>query len=428
MQYEPHWESIDARPIPSWFDEAKFGIFIHWGLYSVPASAKKGTYAEWYWNALVRGDEETVAFHNRVYGKDFPYQDFVPLFRAEFFHPDRWAHLFAKAGARYVALTSKHHDGFCLWPSPHSWNWNSADVGPHRDLLGELTDAVRAKGLKMGFYYSLYEWYHPLYLEDPRRYALEHMIPQLKEVVERYRPSILYTDGEWDHPSEVWRSTEFLAWLLNESSVRDEIVINDRWGKETRSAHGGYYSTEYGEVGGGKTLTEDRKWEEIRGIGASFGFNRNEELADYLTARQLIHLLVSSAARGGNLFLNVGPTADGRIPVIQEERLLQMGDWLKVNGEAIYGTKPWRVPNEGEAVWYTAKGKSIYAICTKWPGRELVLSEPKPRSGAVVQLLGREGQLLWKHEGGKMRINLPQLSPEELPSCHAYAFRMKGIR
>jgi len=428
MKYEPTWESIDRRPIPPWFDEAKFGIFIHWGLYSVPAWAKKGTYAEWYWNALTRREEQTLAFHTRTYGTNFPYQDFAAGFRAELFEPEKWADLFARAGARYVALTSKHHDGFCLWPSAHSWNWNSVDIGPHRDLLGDLTQAVRARGLRMGYYYSLYEWYRPLYLADPRRYAVEHMIPQMKELIERYRPSLLYADGEWDHPSDLWRSTEFLAWLFNESSVRDEVVINDRWGQETRSLHGGYCTTEYGEVGGGKELKAGRKWEEIRGIGASFGYNRNEELADYLTGRALIHLLITIASKGGNLMLNVGPTADGRIPVIMEERLLEIGEWLGVNGEAVYGTKPWRVPSEGEYVRYTATQDSVYAICLRWPGGELVLDAPKPTRGTAVRMVGLERSLAWKHEDGKFRIEVPQLSPEEMPSRHAYAFKLTGVK
>src|SRR5262245_54198598 len=259
LRYQPTWESLDARPIPAWFDESKFGIFIHWGLYSVPAWAPKGQYSEWYWNALSDGNSPTTKFHTRMYGEAFRYQDFVPAFKAELFDPEQWADLFARSGARYVALTSKHHDGFCLWPSPHSWNWNSVDVGPHRDLLGDLTQAVRARGLKMGVYYSLYEWHHPFYRTDPQRYVDEHMLPQIKELVERYQPALIFSDGEWEHPSELWRSTEFLAWLYNESPCRAEVVVNDRWGKETRSHHGGYYTTEYGEVGGGTQRAEQRK-------------------------------------------------------------------------------------------------------------------------------------------------------------------------
>ena len=193
-RYEPNWESLDARPIAPWFDEAKFGIFIHWGVYSVPAWSPKGTYSEWYWWSMQDKNGETRKFHDRTYGAEFTYQDFAPMFKAELFDPDQWADLFARSGARYVILTSKHHDGFCLWPSAYSWNWNSVDIGPHRDLVGELGESVRAKNMRMCLYYSLYEWFRPLYLESPERYALEHMIPQMKEVVERYLPSLIYTD------------------------------------------------------------------------------------------------------------------------------------------------------------------------------------------------------------------------------------------
>ena len=426
MKYEANWESIDSRPCPKWFDEAKFGIMIHWGVYSVPAWAPKGTYSEWYWSSMGNKEGDTWKYHVKNYGENFKYQDFAHLFKAELYDPDEWAEIFKQSGAGYVVPTSKHHDGFCLWQSPHSWNWNSVDIGPHRNLLGDLTKAVRDKGLKMGFYYSLYEWYRPLFMADPERYALEHMIPQMKDVISRYEPSILFTDGEWDHPSDVWHSCEFLLWLLNEASCKDDIVINDRWGKETRSAHGGYYTTEYGQVGWGKDLAMSRKWEECRGIGSSFGYNRNESIADYATAYDLIHLLVGIVSKGGNLELNVGPTADGRIPVIMQERLLEIGKWLKVNGEAIYGTHPWRETTDGEFVCYTAKDKAVYAICKKFPERELVLNVPKPCRDVSVTMLGKETQLKWKYEDSKFIIEVP-LMLAEMPSHHAYVFKLNGV-
>ncbi len=209
--YRPTWESLDSRPNPKWYEEAKFGIFIHWGVYSVPAWGAKGEYAEWYWHEMADKNGPTWKFHVQTYGENFKYQDFVPGFTAKLFDPERWAKLFARSGARYVVLTSKHHEGFCPGPSVLSWNWNSADAGPHRDLLGGLTKAGRARGLKMGFYYSLYEWFNPLYLSDVSRYVDEHMLPQLKDAVERYKPSLIFADGERDHPSDVWKSREFLA-------------------------------------------------------------------------------------------------------------------------------------------------------------------------------------------------------------------------
>ncbi len=427
--YQPTWESLDSRPVPPWFDEAKFGIFIHWGLYSVPAWGPKGKYAEWYWHDLHEEGSPTQQFHNKTYGEDFRYQDFVAGFTAQLFDPGEWADLFARSGARYVVLTSKHHEGFCLWPNPQSWNWNSVDLAPHRDLAGELTQAVRARGLRMGFYYSLYEWYNPLYNSDVRRYVAEHMMPQFKDLVERYRPAVIFSDGEWEHPSEVWRSTELLAWLYNESAAPKDVVVNDRWGKETRSEHGGYYTTEYGKVHGDKQLAAGRKWEENRGIGASFGYNRNEDLADYRSETELIHLLIEMVSKGGNLLLDVGPTADGRIPVIMQDRLEAIGEWLKVNGEAIYGTSPWREESDGELVRYTSKGDAVYAICLRWPGPQLELSKPKLSDGAEVRLVGYERPLTWaRSNDGKIRIAVPPLSVEEVPTRHAYVFKLSGAR
>ncbi len=428
--YEPNWASLDARPTPGWFEDAKFGIFIHWGVYSVPAWGPKGTYAEWYWHELQDTNKPTWKFHVQTYGKDFRYPDFAGRFKAELFNPGEWADLFARSGARYVVLTSKHHEGFCLWPSAQSWNWNSVDIGPHRDLCGDLTEAVRSRGLKMGFYYSLYEWFNPLYRSDFNRFVDEHFFPQFKDLVNRYEPSLIFADGEWDHPSEAWRSPELLAWLFNESPCRNEVVVNDRWGKETRGKHGGYYTTEYGEVhvGQGKDVPKDRHpWEENRGIGRSFGYNRNENVDDYRPAEALIHLLVDMTAQGGNLLLDVGPTADGRIPVIMQQRLVEIGDWLKLNGEAIYGTRPWRKTAEGKSVRYTSKGKDLYAICLAWPERELVLESPRPGPDTQIRLLGQTQPLKWSSQEGRLRIEVPTLSVNALPCRHAYVFKLTGM-
>jgi alpha-L-fucosidase len=444
-RYEPTWESLDRRPIPAWFDEAKFGIFIHWGVYSVPAWGPKGKYAEWYWNDMQDRNGATWKHHAATYGETFRYQEFAPRFKAEMFNPDQWADLFARSGARYVVLTSKHHEGFCLWPSAEAWNWNSVDVGPHRDLVGDLAKSVRARGMKYGLYYSLYEWFNPIYRSDPKRYVAERMLPQLKDLVTRYQPSVIFADGEWDHPSELWRSTEFLAWLYNEAPNRDEVVVDDRWGKETRSRHGGYYTTEYGEVGGGTKLAERRKWEECRGMGASFGYNRNEDVADYKTGRELIHLLVDTVSKGGNLLLDIGPTADGRIPVIMQQRLLEIGEWLPAHGEAIYGTRPWRVTAEGEPpakpvaparggatppvpVRYTTRDGIVYAVALRWPGRELVLSAPKPGRNTTVTLLGHTARLHYRRYGSGMRIAVPIMPAEFTAGRAAYVFKLTNVQ
>lgn len=428
--YQPDWSSLNSRPTPQWYDQAKFGIFVHWGVYSVPAWAPKGQYAEWYWHAMQDHNSATWKFHVKAYGANFKYQDFAPMFKARLFNPDQWAKLFKAAGARYVVLVSKHHDGFCLWPSAESWNWNSVDIGPHRDLVGDLSAAVRAEGLRMGLYYSLYEWYNPFYLNNVNRYVDEVMLPQLKDIVNRYHPAVLWTDGEWEHPSSVWKSTQFLAWLFNDSPVKDYVAINDRWGSETRGKDGGFYTSEYGK-GGAHFQKVDygavHKWEEDQGIGASYGYNRNEDAEDYKTPYQLIALLVKTVSHGGNFLLDVGPTADGRIPVIMQERLLQIGQWLQTNGEAIYDTRPWRTASEGDNIWYTTAGGNVYAICLKWPGPELDLAQPR-RAGAVsASLLGWNGSLKTRFTHGRLQIDTPRIDPGSLTAAYAFVFKLTGV-
>jgi alpha-L-fucosidase len=464
-RYEANWDALDKRPNPAWFNDAKFGIFIHWGVYAVPSFSEVGKYSEWYWNTLRKGPMEkdkpnlTWQFHKRVYGEDFPYFDFAPMFRAEMYDPAQWATVFQKSGARYVVLTSKHHDGFALWPSRHAtatWKrpWNAADAGPKRDLMGDLSDEVRKRGLRMGYYYSLYEWYNPLWLSDRKRYVTEHMVPQFKDMVTRYKPSLIFSDGEWDMPSADWKSEELVAWLYNDSAVREEVVINDRWGKETRHKHGGYYTTEYaaGLEGGSKP------WEESRGMGHSYGYNRAERLNDYRSGRELILMLIDLVSRGGNLLLDIGPTGDGRIPVIMEERLMQIGRWLEINGEAIYSTRPWKrtrqfsegaVPEmktgeymikydvtdfvdrkkPGQAVietFFTAKGNDVYAIVPGPPGKELVLKNVKAGQTMTVSMLGGPASLRWTPSGNDIVVTLPEVKPNEAGTQVAHVLKLRG--
>ena len=445
QNYKPEWESLDKRAVPQWFQDSKFGIFIHWGVYSVPAWGPTGDsigvydkYAEWYWNKLIepgKTQKYFKKFHDKTYGPNFRYQDFAPMFKAELFDPGKWAELFKESGAKYVVLTSKHHEGFTLWPSAQSWNWNSVDVGPHRDLCGDLTAAVKGKGLHMGFYYSLYEWYNPVYRNNPAAYVNEHMIPQMKDLVTRYTPDILWTDGEWEKPSKDWKSEEFLAWLYNDSPVKDNIVINDRWGNETRSKHGGFYTTEYGLIGDKEGIDNvvPHPWEECRGIGNSFGFNRTEGISDYSTPEQLIRLLVSTVSAGGNLLLDIGPAADGSIPVIMQQRLLEIGKWLKTNGESIYGTKAFIKtrndiginPYTNKTIFFTQKEKEVYVICLGWPENDIVLKNVAPDKKVQVMLLGTGRVVSAIKSEGNLVISLPMLTPDD--NEPAYVFRVSGL-
>ena len=347
-KYEANWESVASHPYPEWFSEAKLGIFIHWGVYSVPSYSGKEQYAEWFLRGLQLNDSARVNFQKTYFGEDFTYRDYAPLFKAELFDADEWASLFKKSGAKYVTLVSKHHDGYALWPSKYAPDWNSVDVGPKRDLVGELSRAVRDQGLKMGLYYSLTEWNHPLHrwYTDPNEnigdYVEKHMIPQFKEVIGKYKPSLIFSDGEWFNKADDFHAAELISWYYN--LVGKDAIVNNRWG--AGSQHIGFLTPEYSA---GINVT-DRPWTEVRGLGRSFALNRNEKLEAYMTSADLIHLLAKSAAYGGGLLINIGPGADGQIPLIQQERLLDLGKWLEVNGEAIYGSKAWEIQSEKKQV------------------------------------------------------------------------------
>lgn len=505
QEYKPTWESLDSRKCPQWFSDAKFGIFIHWGLYSVPAYTSKGTYAEWYQHALegdtnymkghqIKRHKAITSFHDKHYGKDVEYADFRKDFNGKLFNPEEWANIFKRSGAKYVVLTSKHHDGYCLWDSKeadtsHGKHWNAVTSGPHRDLVGDLTTAVRSEGLKMGLYYSIWEWFNPYWVESQQkllksgnmmdnnmaevvtenkdeqaireasiglnRYVHNVMYPQFKELVNKYQPSLLFSDGDWWMDDKKWQTKPLLAWLFNNAPNKDEVVINDRWGK-VRGKYGSYLTTEYGS--GFKNI--DKPWEENRGIGMSFGYNRIENIDDYRTAQELIFMLVDIVSRGGNLLLNVGPTADGRVPVIMQERLLDIGKWLDVNGEAIYGTKKWKTPEQwskgkepvfsksdyhsgfpiyemtispkkGNAVkecWFTTKDNNLYAMTPLWvKGDKFTINDVAVTSKTKVTLLGYDKPLKYTAKNGKVVIDVKGIPVHELPAEYIYAFKISNI-
>eukprot|EP01112_Ceratiomyxa_fruticulosa_P001424 TRINITY_DN1150_c0_g1_i1.p1 TRINITY_DN1150_c0_g1~~TRINITY_DN1150_c0_g1_i1.p1 ORF type:complete len:465 (+),score=88.69 TRINITY_DN1150_c0_g1_i1:840-2234(+) len=439
--YSADWESLDSRGNPQWYLDAKFGIFVHWGVYSVPSwatpnpfNAALNPYAEWYWYQLHNNQTPTYAFHESVYGSNFPYQNFANEFRAELWNPTDWANLFANSGAKYIVLTSKHHEGFTNWPSPQSWNWNSFDVGPKRDIVGELTNAVRGVGLEMGLYYSLYEWYNPIYLTEPQTYVEEIMLPQMTDIINTYKPSILWGDGCLDYSSTFWKTPEFLSWVFNESPVCDYIAINDRWGNDTLWKHGGFYVSELGWPA--PPFFHGHKFEECRGMAYSFGYNRMENASHYWTPDKLVNRLVWVVAQGGNFLLDVGPTADGRIPVVMQENLLAMGAWLQVNGEAIYESVMYRVTNEtsneGITVFYTVNPttNALYAHCISWPGPALTLLEPIPTDASEITYLGLEDTTPLKYsytKGVGVSIQIPDLSIEELPAQYVYVLKLVGF-
>jgi alpha-L-fucosidase len=453
--YQPTWESLDKRPIPDWFTDAKFGIFIHWGVYSVPGWSSKGQYAEWYQEGLQGNDTARQQFHKAKFGNR-TYYDLANDFKAELFNPDEWAKLFEQSGAKYIVLTSKHHDGFTLWPNKESdrdwgFKWNALDVGPKRDLIADLFKAVRKTTVHAGMYYSLYEWFNPLWKADKSKFAIEHTWPQMKELINNYQPDVFWTDGDWEASDSVWKSKEFLTWLYNESPVKNSIIVNDRWGTGLRFKHGGIYTPEYQP----DLDFEDHAWEESRGMGYSYGYNRQEDAWDYNSTQSLVLQLIDKVSRGGNFLLDIGPDDHGKIPPIMQERLLQIGDWLKINGEAIYNTTRWKVhsqwsegnrgykdrsgdmllkitidPEPGYAVkevfyTYNAVTNSLYAILPKYPAnKKIVLKDIRLSNGSVVSFLSTTKKLEWKQTGDDIEIVLPEYDPNGIKAPYAYTIKI----
>ena len=448
LAYEATWESLDSRPLPQWYDDAKIGIFIHWGVFSVPSF-----HGEWFWwNWQKRKHPELVDFVNRTEKPGFAYADYAHRFDADLYNPDDWAQAFAQSGAQYVVLVSKHHEGFCNWDSRNvgtTWNWNSMDVGPRRDLVGDLAKAIRKPNLvspqtnlplKFGVYHSLLEWFNPMYVQDHHNnwktkvFPRMKSMPELYNLVEKYKPEILWSDGAWEAHSDYWESKEFLAWVATNSSVKDTVVWNDRWGTDTSCKHGSFLNCNDRFLPN-HTITE--KWENCMTIQKhSWGWNRNTRLSEFKTTKELIKELILTVSRNGNMLLNVGPASDGTISPIFMDRLIGLGDWLKVNGRAIYKTRPWEVCNgESKTTFYTRDDKLLYVHLTKWPGKnQVVLNCPQVSDTTKAFLLGMESNpsdnapSIETNGGESIIIHLPNLNPATIPCQHSWVVAMTDVK
>lgn len=438
-RYEPTWESLEKHPVPNWFKDAKFGIFIHWGVYSVPGWAPKGKYAEWYPRNMYREGSPTNKYHKEHYGdpKEFTYNDFIPMFKAEKWDPDDWADLFVRAGARYVVPTGEHHDGFPLWDSDLT-EWDAADMGPKRDLIGDLGRACRERGMKYApSYHRMLNYYSPPYgggafgnphysPKGPDKVFVAEWKARWEELRDKYRPDIMWWDGDWTTPETVWGSRQIVADYYNVAKTwGKEVVVNDRLGK-LRGKRGDFYTQEY-QYGIRSEDIIPHCWESCRGIGHSFGYNRQEGPEDYASSQKLIEMLVDIVSKNGNLLLDIGPRADGTIPEIQRQRLEDMGRWLDVNGPAIYGTRSWRVFGEGKSIRFTRKGRALYVIHFQWPGKSVTIkslaegSKLCDRAIDDIRLLGAAGALKWTRDASGLTVQLP----EKQPCKHAVTFEIK---
>jgi alpha-L-fucosidase len=440
VHYQPTLESLNRHPLPQWYADAKLGIFVHWGLYSVPGWAplshpehdfrnvdyiKNNPYAEWYYNVMRIDGSPTQAYHRQHYGSS-DYYNFVPVFNQESakWKPDQWAGIFRDAGAKYVVLTTKHHDGFTLWPSATP-NPTLPKDRQHasRDIVGELTSAVRKQGMRMGLYYSGgYDWtFVPGPIRVPADYQSvkpqsaaygKYADAQIRELIARYRPAVLWNDIDWP------KSGDALGIMADYYNTVPDGVIDDRFGIK----HSDFTSPEYKKV----DEIQKTKWEECRGLGRSFGYNRAEGEAETIAPDALIYLLVDIVSKNGNLLLDVGPEADGTIPPIQMDRLKALGAWMHQNGEAIYGTQPWTravgQSAEGISVRFTQKSGYLYAILLGKPKQtEVILQGVKARPRTAIQLLGYGQPLAWSADGENLKVKLPP----SLPGQYAYVLRLQ---
>jgi alpha-L-fucosidase len=479
LNYRANKKSLADHPLPDWFDRAKLGIFVHWGLYSLPAwaptsgesatvAAQKGwkywfennAYAEWYWNSMRVPGSATQSHHHRTYG-DLAYEGFAPRFgqAAAGWRAEEWAGLFARAGARYAVMVTKHHDGYLLWPSavhnPRKNDWQS-----RRDYVGEFTAAMRAQDLEVGLYYSGgLDWtFEPGPVLDfggmiacvpsapaYAQYATAHW----RELIERYEPRILWNDigypGGADLPALFADYyNRFPDGLVNDrfstldlgpkGSLKRRILLPvisrlAQWmiGTGTVSApssvHADYTTPEYAVF----KQAPPKKWESTRGLGLSFGYNQAEGEEHCLPAEKLVHTFIDIVSKGGNLLLNVGPDAAGRIPTLQRSRLEALGDWMTVNSEGIYSSRPWTraegTSADGQPLRFTTRAGQVYAFLLAQPGaqpggRVLRLPGLAAQPGSEMRVLGRAGGLTWRQEGDDLVIELPPLAP-----APAYTFR-----
>ena len=457
MTFDPTIQAVQQHQVPQWFHDAKLGIFIHWGLYSVPGWApttgplhdvvasegwqgwfSRNPYAEWYMNSLRVPGSVTAEYHNEQFG-DKTYGDFANDFKAATASWDAstWADLFAQAGAKYVVLTTKHHDGFLLWPSEQP-NPFVADYQVQRDLVGELSDAVRAKGLTMGLYYSGgLDWTFNTHViadisdlfqavpqsADYVAYADAHW----RELTRRYRPACMWNDIGYPVGSDIG------ALFADYYNAVPEGVINDRFtqagpdqiaqisqGMLPKPAHSDYRTPEYAVF---DTIQPD-KWESCRGLGFSFGYNRNESVNDMLSPVELIRSFVDIVSKNGNLLINVGPRGDGSIPAEQAERLLALGAWLAINGEAIYATRPWSraegSTDSGLSIRFTTREHTLYATIFGVPRGDITIADLTVSDHSVITLLGHEGALAWQRTGTGIRVTCPH----DLADVAAYTLRI----
>ena len=468
--FRPDWESLQKYEVPEWYKDAKFGIFIHWGVYSVPAFGN-----EWYpRNMYVPGSPE-YQHHIATYGTQdkFGYKDFIPMFKAEQFDAAAWADLFKKAGAKYVVPVAEHHDGFAMYDSGLS-DWTAAKMGPHRDVIGQLAKAVRADGLHFGV--SSHRVEHNFFLgvgraipsdvNDPQYAAFygpahnwlsnkwgtpldgdftyvssawaNDWLARAAEIVDKYHPDIVYFDW-WIGQALIRPNlTRFAAFYYNNSLKYGDHVGVINYKDYAMQEHSAVLDVERGQLAELRPLY----WQTDTSVSnKSWGYINDDT---FKSPEFIVHQLIDIVSKNGNLLLNIGPKSDGTIPEQVQQVLLGVGGWLDVNGEAIYGTRPWRIYGEGptkaaagafhdtdvtnytsDDFRFTTKGGALYVIGLSWPGNgEAVVRSLASAVGGErvkgVSLLGSGAKVQFDQQGDGLHVKLPG----QPPSKYAYVLRL----
>jgi len=471
--YEPTWESLaKINEAPDWFRDAKFGIYFHWGVYSVPAFGN-----EWYPRNMYNVKGREYRHHVESWGDPnaFGYPDFVPMFRAERFDAEAWAELFEQAGARFAGPVAEHHDGWAMWDSDKT-PWNVVDKGPKRDITGELEKAIRKRGMKFVTtfhharnnlwqkpgrddqlawtgHYQFVKEHFPALLEDseraimygymPREEFLAMWLGKLSEVIDKYRPDLMWFDSWLDEIPEA-RQQEYLAYYYNRAREwNKEVVVTRKQDDLPLSV-----SVQDIEKGRADRLTENFWLTDDTISMGSWCYTKDLRIKP---ASVVLHSLIDTVSKNGALLLNISPMADGTIPQNQRDVLLEMGRWLKVNGEAIYGTRPWTIYGEGatqgqaghfggvtdpkegyrpEDIRFTKKGQTLYAISLGWAEDSLTIRSLKSGSDlftgeiASVSLLGSKARIQWSRTPDGLVIT----TPKERPCDYATAFKITPRR
>ena len=432
-------EDFDKRM--EWWRDAEFGMFIHWGPYSVAGGEYKGkTVAGWVGAEWIMNDGEIPIKE---------YEKFSKAFVPTNFDADEYAKLMKDTGMKYVVVTSKHHDGFGLWDSKVS-DYDIVDFSPYgRDILKELSEACKKQGIKFGLYHSIMDWHHPqaqainepnynagekdstLYNPEFPKYYEGYLKVQLKELIDNYDPEILWFDGEWCPEYDHEDALDLYQYVR---SLKPSIIINNRidigrQGLMGMNKEGEDYVGDFGtpekEILDGTAAMD---WEACMTINDTWGYRKADD--DWKSTETLVHNLIDAAAKGGNYLLNIGPKGDGTIPQPTLDRLGKMGEWVQRNGEAIFAVESLgKNYKEGKNIRFTKKkGTSdFYAIDLKKPKKKMVLKTIVPNEASEIHLLGVDEPLTWEYEEKKgVTIEIPKEALEEVGDTEAWVFKITG--